>query len=387
MTVVVLLVGLFALVGGAELLVRGASHLAGSMGISPLVVGLTVVAFGTSAPELAVSVASAGSGRAEIALGNVVGSNVFNVLLILGLSSLVVPLVVDQKLVRFDVPLMIGVSLLMYAMAWDGLISRVEGGVLFAGLLGFLGWCIAAGRDAPAEVQQEYKEAFGGPSEAVAPSAAKKRVRIADLLLIVAGLVLLVLGARWLVQSASELAARFGVSELVIGLTIVAGGTSLPELATSVIAAIRGERDIAVGNVVGSNLFNILGVLGLSAVVAPAGVAVAEQALRFDIPVMAAVAAACLPIFFTGHRIARWEGLLFVAYYIAYTAALVLLAVDGEVQPTFRLVMLGFVIPLTAITLLVIAVRSLRGHANATAAETNRQSPGPGSSERRADDN
>jgi cation:H+ antiporter len=373
MTIAWLLAGMVTLVGGAELLVRGASRLAGRMGISPLVIGLTVVAFGTSAPELAVSVASAWSGQAEIALGNVVGSNIFNVLLILGLSALIVPLVVDQKLVRFDVPLMIAVSLLMYWMAWDGLISRVEGAVLFAGLLGFLGWCIAAGRDAPAEIQQEYGEAFGGQPETVASSAPQKRLRIVDLLLIVVGLVLLVLGARWLVHSASDLASRFGVSELVIGLTIVAGGTSLPELATSVIAALRGERDIAVGNVVGSNLFNILGVLGLSAVVAPAGVAVAEQALRFDIPVMVAVAAACLPIFFTGHRIARWEGLLFVGYYVAYTAALVLLAVRGEVEPTFRLLMLGLVIPLTAITLVVIAARSLAGPEKVTTATDNPQ--------------
>lgn len=389
MTAAVLLAGLVALVAGAELLVRGASRLAGRMGISQLVIGLTVVAFGTSAPELAVSAASAWSGQAQIALGNVVGSNIFNVLLILGLSSLIVPLVVDQKLVRFDVPLMIGVSLLMYAMAWDGLISRIEGSVLFAGLLGFIGWCIAAGRDAPAEIQQEYEEAFGGQPEAAASSAPQKRLHMVDLLLIVAGLVLLVLGARWLVQSASALAARMGVSELVIGLTIVAGGTSLPELATSVIAAIRGERDIAVGNVVGSNLFNILGVLGLSAVVAPAGVAVAEQALRFDIPVMAAVAAACLPIFFTGHRIARWEGLLFVAYYGAYTTTLVLIALRGMVEPTFRLLMVGFVIPLTGLTLVVIAARALadsrRGHAFENAAAEGR-SQAAGSGEEHGDE-
>jgi cation:H+ antiporter len=176
---------------------------------------------------------------------------------------------------------------------------------------------------------------------------------------IAAGLVLLVLGARWLVDAASELARRLGISELVIGLTIVAGGTSLPELATSVVAAIRGERDIAVGNVVGSNLFNILAVLGLAAAIAPDGVAVADQALRFDIPVMIAVAAACLPIFFTEHRIARWEGALFLAYYVAYTATLVMLATQSEVLPLFRLLMIGFVLPLTAITLIVISVRTL----------------------------
>lgn len=363
MIVILLISGLAALVVGAELLVRGASRLAERIGISALVVGLTVVAFGTSAPEMAVSVGTAFSGKADLALGNVVGSNIFNILFILGLSALVVPLVVDQKLVRFDVPLMIGVSLLVLLLGLDGVIGRPEGVLLFAGILGYTAWCTIAGRSESPAVQQEYEQAFGHSVTtelAETPGRAPRTDGLSGQLgLIIAGLILLVLGAGWLVDGASELARRLGVSELVIGLTIVAGGTSLPELATSVVAAVRGERDIAVGNVVGSNIFNILAVLGLSAAVAPDGVAVADQALRFDIPVMIAVAAGCLPIFFTGHQIARWEGALFVAYYLAYTATLVMLATRSDVLPRFRLAMNGFVLPLTAITLVVIAMRAL----------------------------
>jgi cation:H+ antiporter len=261
------------------------------------------------------------------------------------------------------VPLMIAVSLLVWLLGRDGSIGRLEGSMLFAGIIAYTTWCIVAGRRESAAVQREYAEAFGSKSASEATASADKAAPTSILgqtALIVAGLVLLVVGAGWLVEGASELARRLGISELVIGLTIVAGGTSLPELATSVVAAIRGERDIAVGNVVGSNLFNLLAVLGLAALVAPQGVALAPQALKFDLPVMIAVAAACLPIFFTGHRIARWEGALFLAYYAAYTATLIMLVTGSELLPSFRMLMNGFVMPLTALTLFVIAVRAVR---------------------------
>lgn len=354
-----LTLGLVALVLGAELLVRGAARLGAAAGISSLVVGLTVVAFGTSAPEFSVSIASAFSGRADIALGNVVGSNIFNVLFILGLSALVVPLVVDQKLVRFDVPLMVGASFVVLFLGLDGQIGRFDGLLLFAGLLGYTIWCIVAGRNESAEVQHEYDEAFGDTEQPTNVNGPKHHAGLLwQLGLIAVGLVLLVLGSNWLVEGATELARRLGVSELVIGLTIVAGGTSLPELTTSLVAAYRGERDIAVGNVVGSNLFNLLGVLGLTAVIAPNGISVAAQTLQFDIPVMIAVSVACLPIFFTGHRIARWEGALFLGYYIAYTAALVMTVTNNQAMPVYRWLMVGFVLPLTAVTLLLIAIRA-----------------------------
>jgi cation:H+ antiporter len=343
--------GLIALVAGAELLVRGASKLAISFGISPLVVGLTVVAFGTSAPEMAVSVQSAWSGQVDIALGNVVGSNIFNVLFILGASALIVPLVVHQQIIRQEVPVMIGASLLLWAMAADGGISRWEGLLLASLVVAYTIVLIRKSRRETAAVRAEYDEAFEGGAQGW---DAHWGVQV---LLILAGLALLVLGSNWLVEAAVAFAKYLGVSDLVIGLTIVAAGTSLPEVATSILAAIRGERDIAVGNVVGSNIFNILAVLGISASVAPGDLAVAPAMPAFDLPVMVAVAVACLPIFFTGNLIARWEGALFLAYYAAYTAYLILDAAEHDAQVGFSAVLGGFVLPLTAVTLLVLSWR------------------------------
>ncbi|MDQ3605722.1 MAG: calcium/sodium antiporter [Gemmatimonadota bacterium] len=357
-----LLLGLGFLVAGAELLVRGAARLAAAFGISSLVIGLTVVAFGTSAPELAVSVQSAFAGQADLALGNVVGSNIFNVLFILGVSALVTPLVVSRQLVRLDVPVMIGVSLLLPVLALDGRIGRLEGALLFAGILVYTGFLIRQSRRESAAAAPARHEAA-----AMTPAPAS---RARDAALVLGGLVLLVVGSRWLVSGAVQIAAALGVSELVVGLTVIAAGTSLPELATSVMASIRGERDIAVGNVGGSNIFNILAVLGLSSIVAPNGVAVARTALAFDIPIMIAVAVACLPIFFSGYLIARWEGALFLAYYLTYTGYLVIHTADHPLLPGFRTAMVLFVIPLTAITLLVIGARAFaraRGNGRDTA--------------------
>jgi len=348
------ILGLIALVAGAELLVRGASKLALSFGISPLVVGLTVVAFGTSAPEMAVSVQSAWTGQVDIALGNVVGSNIFNVLFILGVSALIVPLVVHQQIIRQEVPVMIGASLLLWALAADGGISRWEGLLLASLIVGYTFIIIRQSRRETAAIKAEYDEAFDGVAKGW---DAHWGVQI---LLILAGLALLVLGANWLVEAAVTFAKQLGVSELVIGLTIVAAGTSLPEVATSILAAIRGERDIAVGNVVGSNLFNILAVLGISASVAPGDLAVAPAMLAFDLPVMVAVAIACLPVFFNGSCISRWEGALFLALYVAYTLYLILYATGHDALHGYSAVMGGFVLPLLAVTLVVLAVRHWR---------------------------
>lgn len=343
MNLVLLAVGLLLLTAGAEALVRGASQTAARLGIPSLIIGLTVVAFGTSAPEFAVSIGSALSGEGDIAVGNVVGSNIFNVLFILGLSALIVPLAIASQLIRMDVPLMIGASVLVLLFALDGWIGRADGLVLFIGLLLYTGFQIRQGR-------RERQNARA----AERPTAGRWWI---DLLLVAGGLALLVAGARMLVASAVAIAQSLGVSELLIGLTIVAAGTSLPEVATSVVASVRGQRDIAVGNVVGSNVFNLLGVLGLSAVVAPEGIAVAPEALQFDLPVMIAVALACLPIFVTGREIARWEGGLFLAYYVAYTAYLLLAASRHAALDVYGGAMLWFVLPLTAVTLLVLVVR------------------------------
>ncbi|MGE5153600.1 MAG: calcium/sodium antiporter [Bdellovibrio bacteriovorus] len=348
MDLLLLALGLVLLTAGAESLVRGASGIAARLGIPPLIVGLTVVAFGTSAPELAVSVAAAWSGQGDIALGNVVGSNIFNVLLILGISALIVPLAISSQLIRVDVPLMIGASILTLLFALDGRIGRIDGALLFTGLLFYIGFQIRQG------MRERRAGTQGAGDDSSLPPAGPGWL---DPVLVLGGLLVLVLGSRLLVTSAVSIAQALGVSELVIGLTIVAAGTSLPEVATSVIASLRGERDIAVGNVVGSNVFNLLGVLGLSSLVSPSGIGVAHQALQFDLPVMLAVAVACLPIFVTGREIARWEGGLFFAYYIAYTVYVVMAAMQHAALGAYAGAMLWFVLPLTAVTLTVLLAR------------------------------
>lgn len=348
MTLLLLVAGLAGLIAGAELLVRGASRLALAAGLSPLAVGLTVVAFGTSAPELAVSASAAVRGEADLAFGNVVGSNVFNVLFILGASALVAPLIVARQLVRLDVPLLLVVSLVGTGLAADGHVGRGDGVFLLAGLFAYTLFTLRMARK---EGNGAATVTAGGGTGAAAWSVVS----------VLGGLGLLVLGSRAFVAAATDIALALGVSELVVGLTIVAAGTSLPEVATSLLAAVRGERDIAAGNVIGSNLFNILGVLGFSAAIAPDGVGVSDPALRFDVPVMLAAAAACLPIFATGHRIDRWEGGLFLLYYGAYVTWLVLRSAEHDALPAFSGVMLGFVVPLTGLTLAIVAARELRG--------------------------
>jgi cation:H+ antiporter len=351
MIYLLLVAGLVLLVLGAEILVRGASNLATAFGIPSLIVGLTVVAFGTSSPELAVSIQSAYAGQADIALGNVVGSNIFNILLILGISALITPLAVSRQLVRLDVPIMIVVSLLVVPMGWDGRVGRFDGIVLTALLLAYIGLLIHLGRKEGnlSESAPEADLEFNPP-----------RHWSLNVVFILIGLAMLVMGSKWLVDGAVAIARGLGVSELVVGLTIIAGGTSLPEVATSVIASLRGERDIAVGNVVGSCIFNILAVLGVSSIVAPLGIRVAAEALTFDVPLMIAVSIACLPVFFSGSCIDRWEGGIFLGYYVAYTAFLIMNATGHAALPYFTTGMVGFVIPLTVLTLAVVGFRDWR---------------------------
>lgn len=353
MTFVYLIAGLVLLVAGAEVLVRGAAKLAAQFGISPLIIGLTVVAFGTSAPETAVSVQAAVNGSGDIAIGNVVGSNIANVLLILGLTALVTPLVVSRQLIRLDVPIMIGASLVTFALALDGELSRLDGALLFSAVVVYtLFLIISSRRDTATDTNDEFAKEFG------LDTPAKPHAGLINACLVLGGLVLLVVGSNFLVEGAVSLARALGLSELVIGLTVIAIGTSLPELATSIMAAFRGERDIAVGNIVGSNIFNLLCVLGLASLVSPQAIAVSPNALAFDFPVMIAVAIACLPIFFAGYTINRWEGLLFLAYYVAYTAYLVMSSANRPFTDTFGDAMLGYALPLTAITLFIIAARA-----------------------------
>ncbi len=361
LTIVLFIIGLAFLVGGAEVLVKGASKVAVLLGISPLVIGLTVVALGTSSPELAVSIKASISGQTDIGVGNIVGSNICNFLLILGIAASVTPLFVVQQLVRLDVPILIGVSILLYILGLDGTLTRTEGlGLLIIGII-YTVFLIYKSRKEGAEVKDEYDGEYGDVTSPKSKGSGKPAAGwIKNISFIVVGLALLTIGSQWLVDGAVAFARVMGLSELVIGLTVVAIGTSLPEVATSVMASLRGERDIAVGNVVGSSLYNILLVLGLTTSLTPGGIGVAPSAIHFDIPVMIVVTFAALPIFFTGHIIRRWEGALFLAYYACYLAYLLMKSAEHSALPYFGGVMLLFVIPLTFVTIIILAVRAFR---------------------------
>lgn len=345
-------VGLVILVGGADVLVRGAVRLSVMAGISPLVIGLTVVAFGTSAPELAVSVISAWDGEADIAVGNVVGSNIINLLLVLGLAAAIAPLAVPRRLLHFDVPVMIALSLALWWLAGDGRIGGGDGVLLLVCLAAYLLYTLHRDHRRPAAERETPDTAGLSPDGTVV-------AWLVGVTQVAGGLVMLTLGAKWMVDGAVSIAGMLGVSKLVLGLTVVAVGTSLPELATSAVAAARGERDIAVGNAVGSNIFNILAVLGFSSLAAHHGLTVSSQVLVFHMPVMVAAALVCVPVFFTGGRISRGEGLLFLGYYAAYTAYLVMSAtghagLDGVAGWILGAVLLTAVVPMAAM------VRELR---------------------------
>jgi len=356
LAIISLVAGLVVLVFGAEWLVRGAARLATAAGISPLVVGLTVVAFGTSAPELAVSVMSAFKGQADIALGNVVGSNICNVLLILGVSAVIVPLVVHRQLVRLDIPVMVGCSLLMWALAFDGRLGRIDGIVLTLLVLGYTAYLIRRSRREEAEVREEYEKEYGSPADGKPTSTAILKMTG----LVIAGVVGLVLGSKWLVDGAVFIAREFGVSELIIGLTLIALGTSLPEVATSIMAALKGERDIAVGNIVGSNTFNILTVLGIASTVSPAGINVPAEALRFDIPFMVAIAVVCWPMLSDGLRVSRLNGAFLLGFYVAYLAWLFFLATGHEGTAAFRNLWIYAALPAVAVAAIWMTIRAAR---------------------------
>lgn len=346
-------VGLPVLLVGAELLVRGASRLARAAGISPVIIGLTIVAFGTSAPELAVNVTAVYAGSPDVAVGNVVGSNIANILLILAIAAIVAPLAVAARIVRADVPLMIGTAALLWLYAADGELSRVEGLILVGGLAVYLLLLWWESRREPAAVEAEFEAGLAG--RARSPAGV-----VRDVAFVAVGLVALVAGGRLIVDGAVGVATGLGLPEVVIGLTVVAIGTSLPELATAVIAGLRGEPDLAVGNVVGSCIFNVLAVVGLTATVAPDVIPVPPTVTSFDLPVMVAVTVIALPIVLTGFVVRRWEGALLLAYYVAY---LVYIVMGATGRPTEALseVMLTFVIPATALGLGLAAWVELRG--------------------------
>lgn len=319
--------GLLLLYGGAEGLVRGAAALARTLGISALAVGLTVVAFGTSAPELVVSLLAGARGQGDVALGNVVGSNIANIALILGLSALIAPLRVEFRLIAREIPFMIAVSAVAGALLLDGRLGRLEAGALLAGFLGYLTFVLrAAGRGAEAP-EGEYRgaeamEAEYREFEETALSTGRWTRTWRQVGLVAGGLGGLAVGAHLLVTSSVHFARLLGVPELVIGLTLVAVGTSLPELATSAVAAFQRKADIAVGNIVGSNIFNLLAILGVSGLVRP--LASSAALVRLELPAMLFLALLLLPLAWSRFQIQRWEGALLLGGYGAFLLALFL---------------------------------------------------------------
>ncbi|MEX2519375.1 MAG: calcium/sodium antiporter [Paracoccaceae bacterium] len=298
-----LLIGLIGLFFGGEALVRGSVGIARRMAIPPLLIGLTVVGFGTSTPELLVSVDAAWRGVPDIALGNIVGSNIANILLIVGLSALVWPIKVMGATLRRDTAVMMAAALVLIPVFAMGQLGRAAGLILVAGLVAYLVWAYRQ----PGEVEAD---------EVGAPAPASTLVSV---LWVIGGLVALMVGARFLVDGAVNIARGYGVSEAFIGLTIVAVGTSLPELATSLIAAFRRQSEIAIGNIVGSNIFNVLGILGVTALITP--IPVASRFLTFDLPVMIAVSLAFIALLLTRPVIGRWVGVAMLAGYVAYVLA------------------------------------------------------------------
>jgi cation:H+ antiporter len=314
---VLIALGLIVLVVGAELLVRGSVRLAAAAGLSPMVIGLTVVSLGTSSPELGVSLQAALAGDDGLAIGNVIGSSIFNLTFLLGIGAVVTPLLVKQRLVRIDVPILIGLVAVLWVMSLDGRIGRLEGLLLLAGGVGYSILVVRAeGAESP-DVRAEYDRALqeaGGRSLVPLGRAA---------FLVVLGLAGLIAGGHWMVEGAAQMARDLGIDELIIGLTIVAIGTGLPEIAATVLAAMRREPDLAVGNAIGSSIYNVLIVLGVCAAAAPRGLSVAPSGIWFDIPVLSLAALLCVPVFLWGGRVTRGEGLLLLAFYLGYLGILV----------------------------------------------------------------
>lgn len=330
--------GLVALIGGAEMLVRSASRLAVAIGISKLVIGLTVVAFGTSAPELAVSIQAGVTGETDIMIGNIVGSNITNTLLILGISALIIPLKVNVALIRLDLPFMIAITILVFLLGLNGFYSFWECLLLSGLLAGYLIFLLR--KKGPVDIPVKDGEDV------------QKHSKVLDFLILIIGFTGLIFGARWIVDSAIIFAEMAGVSELTIGLTVVAIGTSLPEIVISLLAALKGERDIAVGNIIGSNILNFLAVLGVSGMFIPDSIPVQKSLLQVDLPLLIGTSILCYPIFYTGRKIVRWEGALFFALYFAYLFYQFLVSAEHRFLEVFISVMLYFVFPVIVVTVL-----------------------------------
>lgn len=316
---IVFLGGLVVIILGAELLLRGATRIAAMLRVKPILIGLTVVAIGTSMPELAVGITAVTEGKGPLAVGNIAGANILNILFILGLSALIRPLPMHVLSIKLDVPVMIATAFALMWMAWDGVLNRTEGLLLLGGAVAYVVLLVRMSRRESAQTRHEFVEEYS-PKVLLAASAARRAGWNAFLL--IAGIALTLLGADLLVAGAVSIAQALGVSDAVIGLTIVALGTTAPEFTTAMVATLKDDRDVAIGNLIGSNITNVLVVLGLTSIVAPGGIDVGEEILRIDLPLAAAVALACLPVFSSNRTVSRLEGGLFVTAYLLYLGSL-----------------------------------------------------------------
>ncbi len=361
-TVISFVGGLVGLLISGHIVVSAASKIGARLGLTPMVIGLTIVAAGTSAPELAVVFQSIAAEDTELAVGSIIGSNIANVLLVLGLTAAMGTIRVAARVVRVDVPVMIAASVAFLVLSLDQRLSRPDGLLLVACLVAFVVWTLKSAT--PAEAESGSGGGSGAddsPDRAIVESDRSVGLSTAGLLvqivLLVGAIAALAVAAGFVVSGAEGIAISLGVPELIVGLTIVAIGTSTPEIVTTLIAAINGDRDLAVGNAVGSNIFNILLVLGSTSALAPDGIVISEDALTLDLPILLAAAVACLPVVFWDNKLDRWEGVVFVAYYIAYLVFLVLDATGNRASDPFAFVMVAFVMPLTALTVLVVVLR------------------------------
>lgn len=340
-----LISGLVLLIFGAEILVRAAVRLAASLKVRPLIMGLSIVAFGSGAPQMAISLQATLADNTDIAVGSVIGNGIFNTLVTLGLSALIIPLRVSRQLVRLDIPVMILASLLVFALAANESLTPADGLVLLAALAAYLALL-------------HYQTRHSRRPRTLDTVA--RAPWLSSLLWMLGGLAILVAAGHLLLGAAVEVASEWGLSERIIGLTLIGVGTSLPCLATSLIAALRGEREIAVGNVIGSNLFNLLGVLGFTALVAPSPLSVSPNALDFDLPVLLGVAVLCLPVFYSGYRVTRAEGVVFLGLYLIYGLHVVSFTTGMPLANKLENLMLYYVLPVLVAFLLFTSLQAWR---------------------------
>lgn len=322
MALVWIIAGLVALILGAELIVRGGTRVAARLGIPPILIGLTVVSVGTSTPELAVGIEAAVRGNGALAVGNIAGTNTVNLLLIFGLSALLKPLAVSARTVRFDLPAMGVVAVGFMFLAWDGSLTRADGAVMVGGGLAYTIAIIYLSRRESRAIEAAFAREFAGgqPRNSNVPA-------LWGSVALIAGIFVVVVGSDWLVDGSVALARKMGISEALIGLTIIAIGTSSPELVTSVVGTLRNDRDIAIGNLLGSSIYNILAILGITCLMPAVPLKVEPDLLAIDIPVMTAATLGCIPLFLTQRRVSRIEGGLLVASYLIYLLYLVIVRI------------------------------------------------------------